>query len=723
MKFNKVKIILAITVFILLSLKANISYAEIINGQIVGKDKVWSIKFNKDVSWNSIAQSSIVVVDESGNYVNISVVIGSDKRTIIVKPPMGGYLNGKSYTLKVDNAISTEGNGEKLKNSVDMTFSIDNGTSNQQNTNTSNEDEIKAGNLQSAGVKSMIEYKGYIYYRDEDNYSELYKMKEDGSDKQLVSHTAVMGNMWLDGHNLYYKTLFSSAIVKLDLDTNKGQYVNIKSETEGNTTHFFVEEIPSILVVKDNWIYFTQNDVNFGLYKMKNDATGKVKLADNVDNFSVDGNVIYYKDKENHLNKMQLDGSNVSQIVSEEIADFYVLGNSIFYNDFNNSCIKRINTDGSSSSTVVSNPSNPFFYVGKFNIAGDSLYYINSENPGEERLSKVKLNAVNEDYTPQVVEAVQCDYIMELGNKVWYKRYGKYFCRVAENGENETVLDNQDVSFVGAYGDWIYYIERGQGTSAGGKIFKIKYDGTEKTLVLDKSVQNAEMDDNYIYYQADMGLHKCSKDGTNDTVLTEDYGFKTNYDLKLAGDWIYYVGCHNENGNYQNDLYRIKKDGTEKALVTARCSNLLAANEGYVYYVSEGDDNSKSLYETKNDGSSEEKISDIKTLNIKVQGDYIYFIDSSNYLYKKKSGEGEKPILVYGDENKKATSLSGIENGYLYFFNNETDEATAKDSDNLSRISVTDNKYTNILQRDGSGLDVENGYIYYLKYENKWTQL
>lgn len=727
MKFSKPKGMLVVSVFILLSLKSNIFHAQIKDGQIVNAYKTWSIKFSKNVLWNEISQNSIIVVNENGENARASVNIGQDKTTVLVKPPTGGYLNGKKYKLLIKGEIASEENGMKIKSPIGMTFYIDDLT--VTNTAEQNEDEVKSGNLQSAGAQVMVKYKDYIYYRDIDNYAELYRMREDGSGKEPVSGATVVGNMSLDGHNLYYKTLMSSAIVRVDLDTNRTQYVNLKSMKEDDgSTHFGVEEIPSAIIAKDNWIFFTENDETFGFYKMKNDSAGKVKLADNVDSFFIDGNWIYYKDKDNHLNKMQLDGSNNSQVISEEVSKFYVLKNWIFYTDINNSCIKRANTDGTSIATIISNSENIFFYVGEFNIAGDSMYYINSEG-NKQRISRVKLNSENGTYVPEVVDEGTSDYLMLLGSKLWYKKYERYFTKIDTGGKNLMTLDKQYDDLIGIDNDWIYYIDHGQEESRDGCIFKIKADGSEKTLVLDKPILGADMDDDYIYYQLDMKLYRCNKDGSNDTIIDEEYGFKTNYDLKVDGDLVYYVECHNESGDYKSNLFRIRKDGTEKQLVTSECSSLLAANNGWVYYVSQGSDSSKTMYQVKSDGTGTEKIGDIKGKalnkgeNLIVNGDYLYYINPSNYLYKKKVGSNIKPVLVYGDKDNKAMSIAGIENGYIYFFNNETNPETQKDTYNLAKMSILDDKYSNITQSNGIGLDIKNSFVYYLEDETRWVQL
>lgn len=89
----------------------------------VPPDKEWTIKFNMPVDPGTITIQNITVKDTSGNVVNVTVEIGNDGRSVIVKPPPEGYTPGQVYTLYIGRDIKST-SGLRLKNAVKMQFII-----------------------------------------------------------------------------------------------------------------------------------------------------------------------------------------------------------------------------------------------------------------------------------------------------------------------------------------------------------------------------------------------------------------------------------------------------------------------------------------------------------------------------------------------------------------------------------------------------------------------
>ncbi|MQL53262.1 hypothetical protein GFC01_13550 [Desulfofundulus thermobenzoicus] len=89
----------------------------------VPPNKEWTIKFNMPVDPGTITIQNISVKDTSGNAVNVTVEIGNDGRSVIVKPPPAGYTPGQVYTLYIGRGIKST-SGLRLKNAVKMQFII-----------------------------------------------------------------------------------------------------------------------------------------------------------------------------------------------------------------------------------------------------------------------------------------------------------------------------------------------------------------------------------------------------------------------------------------------------------------------------------------------------------------------------------------------------------------------------------------------------------------------
>lgn len=90
---------------------------------IVGKDKIWVIKFNNPISYDDKAVGSITVLDKKGEKVNIRLEVSKDKKSIMVKPPVRMYNQGEDYTLNVERDIYSK-YGKRLKERKTINFTI-----------------------------------------------------------------------------------------------------------------------------------------------------------------------------------------------------------------------------------------------------------------------------------------------------------------------------------------------------------------------------------------------------------------------------------------------------------------------------------------------------------------------------------------------------------------------------------------------------------------------
>lgn len=93
------------------------------SGQVVEKDKLWNINFNKEIKFDDIAKNEIKVIDSKKNRVNVELSLGKDNKSIIVNPPNGGYKVGESYTLVLGKDISSKEN-KRLNKEITMEFTI-----------------------------------------------------------------------------------------------------------------------------------------------------------------------------------------------------------------------------------------------------------------------------------------------------------------------------------------------------------------------------------------------------------------------------------------------------------------------------------------------------------------------------------------------------------------------------------------------------------------------
>lgn len=88
----------------------------------VPADKVWRIKFNKGINEDNLSEN-VVVYKPVGSKSEVKRSYDSINKTIIVEPPVGGYVPGQTYSLHIYDTIR-DLNSNQLKEPVIMNFTI-----------------------------------------------------------------------------------------------------------------------------------------------------------------------------------------------------------------------------------------------------------------------------------------------------------------------------------------------------------------------------------------------------------------------------------------------------------------------------------------------------------------------------------------------------------------------------------------------------------------------
>ncbi|KZL90620.1 transglutaminase domain-containing protein [Clostridium magnum] len=100
---------------------ADSNYTVFTAKQNISTDKVWNIKFSKDIDKNTVNSENIRVVDENGD--SLKLDLSSSGNNISIKPS-STYDPGKTYTIYVDNIKAL--NGSALKKPRTMKFTTKN---------------------------------------------------------------------------------------------------------------------------------------------------------------------------------------------------------------------------------------------------------------------------------------------------------------------------------------------------------------------------------------------------------------------------------------------------------------------------------------------------------------------------------------------------------------------------------------------------------------------
>ncbi|MDI2587701.1 glucosaminidase domain-containing protein [Psychrobacillus sp. NEAU-3TGS] len=89
----------------------------------VRPDKVWTITFNKPIDPASANSDSIYVLNSSGEKKNGAITVSSNRKSVLVAPPLEGYTNAETYTLHMTRDIKDE-KGESLSSYTYKKFTI-----------------------------------------------------------------------------------------------------------------------------------------------------------------------------------------------------------------------------------------------------------------------------------------------------------------------------------------------------------------------------------------------------------------------------------------------------------------------------------------------------------------------------------------------------------------------------------------------------------------------
>lgn len=200
--------------------------------------------------------------------------------------------------------------------------------------------------------------------------------------------------------------------------------------------------------------------------------------------------------------------------------------------------------------------------------------------------------------------------------------------------DSAQIISNDTAYYINISGDFIYYRNVGDG----GKLYKIKKDGTQRTKLNDDNSFYVNLRDDWIYYQnASNGrfLYKIKTDGTERTQLNDNY---TSYIAAVDG-WIYY-----QNETCGSVLYKIKEDGSQNTKLNDDVSVYLNVDNGWIFYTNRSDN--QSLYKIKEDGSQRTKIYSGSTFHLNIDNGYIYSSDnkSKNFFRIKEDGTDKKML-------------------------------------------------------------------------------
>lgn len=200
--------------------------------------------------------------------------------------------------------------------------------------------------------------------------------------------------------------------------------------------------------------------------------------------------------------------------------------------------------------------------------------------------------------------------------------------KVKLDGKDLTKLSDDNIHSPIVVGEWIYYVNK----SDNYRIYKMKVDGSNVKNINNEQTIRFNIVNNYLYYITKddnqyNSIYKIKNDGTDKKIIIDKYKLGIATPIIVYNDYIYYTIME----QYSTNLYRCKEDGTDKKMIL---ENLSAFNikDNTIYYSRF----EKGLFKCSLDGKNIIKISDDATYTINLVENYIYYYMGGNNIIKMK---------------------------------------------------------------------------------------
>ena len=121
---NVIKIVVITAVFLCMSTLAfasGIDFKELPLQSDKSINKPWTVKFNLELDGNTINSTNVLVKSSSGKIMKTTISLGKDNKSLMIYPPVGGYIPGAVYSVELSTAVKSK-DGKNLSKPTKMSF-------------------------------------------------------------------------------------------------------------------------------------------------------------------------------------------------------------------------------------------------------------------------------------------------------------------------------------------------------------------------------------------------------------------------------------------------------------------------------------------------------------------------------------------------------------------------------------------------------------------------
>lgn len=280
------------------------------------------------------------------------------------------------------------------------------------------------GNVTNMGL--VVEKDGTVYYNKYEKGIFAYR---NGNEKRLTDETAYCLTIFED--KIYYITVadFSNVVIKS---------VDLTGENLKNVATIYTSF--SKFFIQDHFIYYSTNKGNKGIARMDlNGENETMILTENIQDFQLVKNEIFYTNAQNQIGKISLSRGN-NEMLSQEVTakKIQVVGKWIYYYDENENALFRLTKNGKKKelvSILVKNET--------YNVFGKYVYFLDKENAKITRMKIGKSNQCNDIVTLSISNTkinIAEDELYYLDKS---KDEGQIYqmCRVKLNGDEAKSIE------------------------------------------------------------------------------------------------------------------------------------------------------------------------------------------------------------------------------------------------------------------------------------------
>ena len=279
-----------------------------------------------------------------------------------------------------------------------------------------------------------------------------------------------------------------------------------------------------------------------------------------------DDGYIYYGDitGEKAFYKKNIENSEKEKISEDKMLSAKVVDDWIYYTNISDEGkLYKMRKDGTQKTKLNDNPSSVLS-----SVVDGWVYFGEGTNKENSNISKMRI-----DGTEKTKLSEDAPYGMIVTDGwIYYVNYfnNLHMYKMKIDGTEKTKLNNDKcgISFIVSDG-WIYYTAAiSDALDSEYKLFKIRIDGTDRKILIDKHATPLMIYEGWIYCDtsADIDgsfIFKMRLDGTDIVGISSDRASS----LNVINGWIYYITNVFENNTYSQNLYKMRTDGSERQAV------------------------------------------------------------------------------------------------------------------------------------------------------------